>query len=272
MATQAKSMFPDVAPWPEKKAEVEIEPNPRAVIGGNEPPLEERIAMEFREALLGERADFMVKLDQLLGKVNPDPENPEDLGSVHRAKCEDDVTLGKCGDLARSLRACVELVNSAHTVVKKPYWDAGKAVDAEKNALIGRIGTGQQIVKQLMDDYAQEQLRLRREKEAEDAAELKRQQDEARENGEDAVAPAPAPAPAPVRSEPIRSDGGSTVSMGGEHVATVVDYAKAFRKVKDNAKVREAIDAAIQKLVKETKGKVEIPGVTITERAKTSAR
>lgn len=272
MATQAKSMFSDVAPWPEKKAEAQPEQNPRAVIGGNEPPLEERIAMEFRDVLLGERADFMVKLDQLLGKVNPDPEKASDLGSVHRAKCEDDDQLGRCGELIKQLRMCEQLVDDAHKVVKKPYWDAGKAADAEKNALVNRILTGRQRVQQLMDDYAAEQLRKRRQKEAEDAAELKRQQEQARENGEEAVAPAPAPAPAPVRQEPIRSDGGATVSLGTEFVSTVTDYAKAFRKVKDNAKVREAIDAAIQKLVKETKGKLEIPGVTITERAKTSAR
>jgi hypothetical protein len=62
------------------------------------------------------------------------------------------------------------------------------------------------------------------------------------------------------------------VSFGTDFVSTVTDYAKAFKKVKDNAKVREAIDAAIQKLVKDAKGQIEIPGVTITERAKTSAR
>ena len=31
-------------------------------IGDNRPPVEEQIAMEFREALLGERPDFMVRM------------------------------------------------------------------------------------------------------------------------------------------------------------------------------------------------------------------
>ena len=258
--------FPDVKPWPEQK----VEPNPRAVIGDNEPPLEERISAEFRDVLLGERADFMTKLDQLLGKVNPDPEKASDLGAVHRAKCDNAETLGRCGELVKALRACEGLVSAAHVIVKKPYLDAGRAVDAEKNALIARIGTGKTAVQQLMDDYANEQLRKQRAKEAEEAAERKKLEDLARENNLEAALPPPPPAP--VRSGPVRSDGGATVSLGTEHVATVTDYAKAFKKVKDDAKVREAIDAAIARVVRTAKGQIEIPGVTITERAKTSAR
>ncbi|NIJ18458.1 hypothetical protein FHS95_000127 [Sphingomonas naasensis] len=260
------SIFHDVAPWPEAKAD----PNPRAVIGGNVPPLEERIHAEFRDALLSERADFMTLLDQLLGKANPDPEKPEDFGSVHRAKCDNDETLGRCGELVKRLRACEGLVSAVHVTVKKPYLDAGRAVDAEKNALTARIGAGRARVQGLMDDYANEQLRLRREREAEEAAQRAKLEQLARENNVEAALP-PA-APAPVRSAPVRSDGGATVSLGTEHVATVTDYAKAFKKVKDDAKVREAIDAAIQRVVKAAKGKIEIPGVDIAERAKTSAR
>jgi hypothetical protein len=257
--------FSDVKPWP-KQADA----NPRAVIGGNEPPLEARIAAEFRDALLTERADFMALLDQLLGKVNADPEKPEDLGSVHRAKCDSDETLGRCGELVKRLRACEGLVSAAHVVVKKPYLDAGRVVDAEKNALVARIGNGRSAVQRLMDDYADEQLKLRRAREAEEAAERKKLEALARENNLEAALPPPPSAP--LRSAPVRSDGGATVSLGTEHVSTVVDYAKAFKKVKDDAKVREAVDAAIQRVVKAAKGQIEIPGVTIVERAKTSAR
>lgn len=260
-------VFPDVAPWPVQKAE----PNPRAVIGGNEPPLTERIAAEFREALLSERPDFMTLLDQMLGKVNPDPEKAEDLGSVHRARCTDEETLGRCGELVKRLRLCEALVDDVHVKVKKPYLDGGRAVDAEKNALKARIGNGKQAVQELMDAYAAEQLKALREREAKEREEREKLAALARENNLEAALP-PAPAPAPVRSGPVRSDGGATVSLGTEFVSTVTDYAKAFKKVKDNAKVREAIDAAIQKLVREAKGKIEIPGVSIAERAKTSAR
>jgi hypothetical protein len=265
MAT--KSLFADVKPWPGQQPET----NPRAVIGNNEPPLEDRIHAEFEAALLAERADFMTKLDQLLGKVNPDPEKASDLGSVHRAKCTDEETLGKCGDLAKALRACQSLVDATHVTVKKPYLDAGRVVDSEKNGLTARIGAGRILVQGLMDGYANEQLAIRRKAEATAAAERRKLEDLARENNLAAALPPPPP-PAPERAAPVRSDGGSTVSLGVDHISTVIDYAKAFKKVKDNAKVREAIDAAIQKIVREAKGKIEIPGVEIAERAKTSAR
>jgi len=264
---EPKPVFDDIKPWPEQNAPEE---NPRAVIGGNEPPLEERIGAEFREALLGERADFMVLLDQLLGKVNPDLEKPEDLGSVHRARCDSEENLGKCGELVKRLRACETLVTSVHVAVKKPYLDAGRLVDGEKNALIGRISDGKAKVQQLMDGYAAEQLKAKREREAEEAANREKLEALARANNLEAALPPPPPPPA--RTGPVRSDGGATVSFGTEHVSTVTDYAKAFKKVKDDAKVREAIDAAIQRVVKTAKGKIEIPGVAITERAKTSAR
>jgi len=258
--------FADVKPWPGQQPA----PNPRAVIGNNEPPLEERIHAEFVEALLGERADFMTKLDQLLGKTNPDPEKASDLGSVHRAKCVDEETLGKCGELQKALRACQQLVDATHVVVKKPYLEAGRVVDAEKNGLTARINAGRSLVQGLMDAYANEQLAKRRKAEADAAAARAQLEALARENNLEAALPPPPPEP--VRTAPVRSDGGATVSLGVEHIATVTDYAKAFKKVKDDAKVREAIDAAIQRAVKAAKGKIEIPGVTITERAKTSAR
>jgi len=265
MATQPKSQFDDVKPWPKA-----AEPNERAVIGHNHPPLEERIPVEFRQALVAERADFLIKLDDLLGKVDGDPEDPADLGAVHRARCDSEDTLGKCGALVKSLRAAEQLVDGVHKELKQPYLDGGRLVDAEKNALIARIGVGKRRVQGMMDAYADEQLKARRAQEAKDAEERARLAALARENDLQGALPPPPPPPAP--PPPVRSDFGATVSLGTDHVSTVTDYAKAFKKVKDIAAVREAIDKAIQKLVRDAKGKIEIPGVTITERAKTSAR
>src|SRR5690606_17660362 len=101
---------------------------------------------------------------------DPDPEKPEDLGSVHRARCDSDETLGRCGELAKALRACEALVSDVHVRVKKPYLDAGREVGACKNSLVARIGAGRTMVQRLMDDYANEQLRKQRAREAEEAA------------------------------------------------------------------------------------------------------
>ncbi len=269
MAT--KPIFDDVAPWPAQQS------NPRAVIGDNKPPLEELIPAEFRAALLAERADFLTLMDNYLGAGDPNSEDFKE-GAVHRARVTDEATLGSCGKVINALRAMEKHVSETHKTVKDPYLLGGRLVDAEKNALVGRIYAGRDRVQGLMDDYAAEQLRLQRKREAEAraaeleaATERKRLEDLARENGLTAALPPPPPPPPPRAQAPVRTDG-ATVSLGTEWSGRVTDYTKAFRRVKDDAKVREAIDAAINRIVKASKGSIVIPGVENVERAKTSSR
>lgn len=271
MAT--KPVFDDVPEWPKSEGA----PADRL---HNRPPPEEVIPAEFREALLSERADFMTLLDQLLGSGDPNSENFTE-GSVHRAICTDDKTLGLCGELAKRLRACEQLVSKVHKDVKEPYLTAGRLVDAEKNALVGRIHAGKERVESLQADYLREQRRKEQEAEAERHAEFLRQEQErqrladlARENGidETVVPSAPPPPPPAARAEPIRSDGGATVSRLTEWKSEVENYRLAFTSVKDDAKVKEAIDAAVQRIVKATKGQKPMKGVRIYEDVKASNR
>lgn len=270
MAT--KPVFDDVPAWPEPKAA----PADRL---HNRPPPEEVIPAEFREALLSERANFLTLLDGLLGKGDPNSEDYVE-GSVDRAKCADETTLGLCGELVKRLRACEQLVSKVHQDVKAPYLLAGRLCDAEKNALHGRIMTGKSRIEALQQDYLREQRKKEQEAEAERQAEFRRQETErqrladlARENNIDPVVIPAAPPPPPVaRAEPVRSDGGATVSRLTEWKSQVEDYRLAFTSVKDDAKVREAIDAAVQRLVKATKGQKPMKGVRIFEDVKASNR
>jgi hypothetical protein len=244
----SKTVFTDVAPWPDQAAS----PPPA---GHNRPPLEEQIPLEFREVLLAERPDFLQKLDDLLG-------SDDAQGAVHRAFCTDDESLAKCGSLVNTLRACEKHVEAVHTAVKAP-----------KNALVSRIIAGRQQVEALQQSYARERQRIANEERAKAEAERARIEGErrrleelARENNIEpaALPPMPEPEPEPVKAAPIRSDDGATVSTSTILVATVTDYSRAFRHVKNDAKVREAIDAAIARLLKATKA-TELAGVEIRE-------
>jgi hypothetical protein len=259
---------------------VEEESAPLPPRDHNRPPPEELIPLEFREELLRDKPDFLTLMDNYLGVGDPNSEDWKD-GAVHRAACTNEEELGKCGLLIKALRQIEQRIDATHTTVKAPYLLAGRLVDAEKNALTLRVKVGRQRVQGLMDDYAAEQLRKQRAEEARIAEERRKQEQERRElealakanNLEHALPPAPPPPPIEEarRPAPLRTDG-ATVSIGTEWDCEIEDYTKAFRKVKDDAKVREAVDAAIRRIVKATKGATVIPGVRQFERAKTSAR
>lgn len=259
MAT--KPIFDDVPEWPVAQAA----PAPK---DHNRPPPEEVIPLEFREALLADHPDFLTLLDRYLGAGTPNAEDYKP-GAVDRAKCESDDDLAGCGKVDKALRAAQQHVEAIHKAVKEPYLTAGRLVDAEKNALLARITAGRFAIGDMMNRYAAEQRRKEREEAQRIEAERRRLEELARENNVD-TSFIPPPQPVANKVEPLRSDG-VAVSTTTEWLCQVEDYVKAFRKVKDDAKVREAIDAAIKRIVKATKGQ-PIPGVRVWEGVKASAR
>jgi len=279
----------EAAPEPEVLAA-----NPRAVPGDNMPPIEEQIAMEFREVLLSERPDFLVRMETA-------------IEAVGRAVVTDEETLGKAGDLEKILRACDKHVAATHQAVKEPHLARGRACDAEKNALIAKITPARAALADIMNRFMAEREAIRKAEEARAAAEQRaaaeaaaRAEREAREaeeaaaravaeaasteereaaqaraaeaqrEAEERMAAAALTAAPAARAEPVRSDAGSTISGRTVWNSQVEDYKVAVRSVIDDAKVREAIDAAIARLVKA--GKREIKGAKIWPTTQAIAR
>lgn len=270
--------------------------NPRATIGDNMPPVEEQIAMEFREALLTDRPNFIERMESAIAALARVPE-----------AIEDEETLGRAGDLDKILRSCDTYVSEVHKAVKEPHLARGRACDAEKNKLVGRINDARFALRDRMNAFMAKREAERRAEEARRAAEARaaaeaaaRAEREAREaeeaaaravseaktaeeranaealavaaaiEAEDKMAQAVlAAAPAP-KAEPIRSDTGSTVSGQKVWVHEIVDVELAFMAVSDDEKVREAIDKAIARRVKAGTRKIE--GVKIWQAIKAVAR
>ena len=268
--------------------------NPRAVLGGNKPPLEELIPIEFRSALLADRSDFLTKVDAL-------------IDAASRAHADDDESLGRCGDLVNAYRKASQHVDATHKAVKEPYLLGGRLVDAEKNAIAARLADARAKVERIANAYVadreakakaerdriaaeqraaaeramaaqREQMRAEAEaaraaREASNAQEREAAQalaDKAARDAEEAAAAAALAPAAPERAEPVRSDEGATVSGKQEWQSQVTDYQVAIFAVIDNAKVQEAIDKAIAALVRA--GKREIEGVRIWPVAKANFR
>jgi len=234
--------------------------NPRAVLGGNEPPLEDRIQMEFRDALIGERPDFIQRME-------------DSIAAVDRAEVNDDDTLGRAGTLANILRACENHISEVHVAVKKPYLDGGRICDAEKRRLTDPVTSARATLSNKMNAFLAEREAQRRAEERRLAEEQARQAAEAAAAIAEGAAPedvAPMAAAVAKKAEPVRSDEGAIVSTRTVWNSQVEDYTKAFKAVKSDPKVREAIDAAIARLVRA--GQRDIAGVKIWDTVAATTR
>lgn len=261
-------------------------PNPRAVLGGNAPPPEEQIPVDFRMALIEEQADFYLKLDDLLGVGDPNAEDYK-TGAVDRAKCDTEENFANCGVLINILRKAKQRVEKVHKNVKAPYLEGGRIVDQLRNSMVGRLDGAANKVEEMQKAYARAE-QAKRDKEAADRLEEQRLLDQqradlealAKENGLEAALPPP-PEPnepgflegPPRKAEPIRTEG-ATISTGMEWIIDDVDVVKAIKFVKANTKVREAVTAAIKALVKSTENNAGkgYAGVTARQDVKISNR
>lgn len=282
-------IFDDVPAWPEQRSQAAPPP-----AGHNRPPLDELIPQEFREALLSDRPDFDVKMRDLVDAAN-------------RAKADDDETLGRCGDLVKSYRAIIAHVEATHKAVKAPYLEGGRLVDAERKAMLAPVEAAKAKVEAIGNAYvAKREAEAKAERErilaeqraaADAASRAERERIEAEQaaaraladaaNEEEREAAASAAAEAARRAEEaqraaalapaapaertlIHSDAGATVGGKQEWLCEVEDYTKAMRHVRSDPKVKEAIDAAIKRLVRA--GQRELTGVRIWPVSKANFR
>lgn len=245
------SVFNDVAPWPDQPTPAE------AVQGHNRPPIEDDVRAQFKEQLLDERPDFLVRVDDI-------------EAASQRVDVSDDDTLGRAGDLVKMIRAAQRHVTETHKAVKAPYLAAGRTCDGEKNTLIDRLDDAKARTEKPMNAYVAEQARKRRE--AEEARrqaeeERRRAEAEAAAANEPAPAPTPEPYPEPIPAEPMRSDGGTTISTRTQWHAEVQDFTVAFIAVEDDEGVRAAVQKAIDKRVRAGVRKIEGVRIYSTEKA-----
>lgn len=189
--------------------------------------------------------------------------------SAGRAAAHDEETVAKCGDLVKQIGAASKVIEAERKTVKEPFLNAGRAIDSEAKALAGPLEDAEATVRDKMRTYAREEqakreAEERRQREAAAEAERKRQEEIAKAEAENRPAPeavAPATPPPPPPPAPIRGDYGSTTSVRKVWRAEIVDIDKAFAAVKNNEKVREAIDEALAGMVRN--GVRKIDGVRV---------
>lgn len=254
----AETVFADVPAWPGEGSGERLSSGRDAKFD-NQPPLEERVMLEFEEAL--DREGIKARIEQLLESAGKCP-----------ATIGDEATVGKVGDFIRLARDVEKRVNDAREKHNRPLLNAQRSLKAKADSIMQPLLSAGGDLRSRLNAYVAK-------KEREAAEEQRRQEEEARkarealeEAGVDEkiVEQVSAPAPAP-RTPIARGDLGSTVSARSvwkfEREAPV---AKLPKSILEHPKVLEAIDQVIGSLVRS--GTREIKGVRIFEDKEASVR
>lgn len=268
------------------------ETNPRAQIGGNMPPLEESILMDFDSALR-DREGLLARIDAMVAKA--DEAKP----------CDNDESAGRMGDFIRMASTAAKVVEEEREKLNRPLLTAQRALKARADFHSQRAIAAGAKVRGLLDPYLAEKERQRRAEEARlaeiaraEAAERQRIIDEAnakasreaeterqrlqaiedekaaaeaREAAKIEVAPEPVYVPEPepeyVTAAPkaaVRGDYGTAVST----VETWDVKVENIRQVPDqflkHPTVIEALEKVIRPLVRGKNGLREIKGCVIS--------
>ncbi len=221
----------------------------------NQPPLEERLVMDFEEQL---RADGLTdRISQLVTSAGKVPES------------FDKTIAGKVGDLIAMARTCRKAVEERRETHNRPLLNAQRALKGRADALLAPLDTAINGVKRSLDAFMAEEARKQREAQrlADEQARIAREAAEraAREaeaNNQPAPPPlAPIIEPARVAEPVARGDMGARVgtrTVWKHKIESVRQLPDAILK---NERVIEALDKVIAAQIRG--GTRSIKGVTI---------
>jgi len=245
------------------------EPNPRAVLGGNNPPepidpAKPVLDLQPRVDKLKETADIWIK-------------------AVPKLTTEDQAK--KCADFREQVKAEIDALDDAHKIAKAPFLDACQKLDKAKRDLKATLLVIDQAMRDLEKPWLQE-LKAKLEAEAkrladEAAAKAKLAEEAARkaqaptadigtrvaaqqaiEGAADAQAAATTAAGAKAH---IRGDLSSRATGLREFwYAEIIDFNAVFEHFKNDPQMREVVQAVADREARAQKSNCNIPGMFAT--------
>lgn len=238
-----------------------------SMMGHNRPPIEEQGVGDFNDAIDKIEGDVRKRLKEL-------------VDSASRASADNDNQAGRCATLIKQIDAASKAVEAARVDVKAPYLEAGRKIDAAARTLTADAETAKADVRKKVEAYlrakAAREEAERRKREQEEAARRAELERAAAEEASLAAAEEREADPAimeatvlaaarPQEAEPVRvrSDFGQVATARKVKVAVITDWAKAFKAVKSVPAVQDAIQKAVNALVRANQ--TNIPGVEIKD-------
>lgn len=248
------NVFDDVKPWPGQQSGSELDSGRDARLD-NQPPLEERILMQFEDEL---------RDDGLLERIAAITESAGRVPTI-----DSQAVAGKVGDLIAQARAAGKAVEERRETHNRPLLTAQRALKGRADALLAPMVQAIDGVRRSLDAYMAEEARKAREAErlAAEQARIAREAAEAAaaeaaKAGEPAPPPPPVIEPARVEQPVARGDMGARVGTRTVWKHEIeVPVAKLPKAILENAKVVDAINQVIAAQVRA--GTREIKGVRI---------
>jgi hypothetical protein len=224
----------------------------------NQPPLGERIAMEFEDDL--RREGLIERAAQLIDAI---PRCP-------KADCTENV--GKLGDFVRQINAFEKALEAVREKHNRPLIDARTALKGRTDAIFVPLADALKKVRDDMNRWTREETaRVERERReaAERAEQLRREaeaaaQDKAAATGMPAETFIPEITPRRVEAPVARGDLGARVGTRMSYEHKIVSVRKLPDRLLKHPKVIEALDKVIAAEIRSASGKCEISGVEIT--------
>lgn len=248
----------------------------------NQPPLEERIVMDFMEDLEkpGEHGGPSIngRIEELLASAGRAPAEIKDQeigGKLIKAP----QIVGMMGDLCKQSREVAARLEAARDRHNRPLLNAQRALKGKADGLITPLNDAIAKIRRMLDDFARA--------EAAREAEERRKEEEARRIAEDAaraavaeaglaeVLPEPMapPPPPPAHAAPMgRGDYGARVGTQKFFRHEIESVRKLPDRLLKHPKVVEALDKLIASEIRAASGKCEITGVRIWQDTKAAVR
>lgn len=238
------------------------EPNERAVIGGNNPPIAEVLADQHKA--------LIARVEPIADRANALPES-----------IRDDADLVKIGEIVLDAKALLKDLNISRETEKKPYLDGGRAVDEFFREFTSRMDRVATVLSERSGKYQAEQAEKNRREAIEKARKLeeaeakKRQEADAAKREETAEkkhfeADAMADKAAELRQQAdqsataalnFKSDVGLKSKTSGNWKHRITDLALLdLNALKPYLKI-DAIDAALGIVARTQKGAAKMQGV-----------
>lgn len=138
------------------RAETDTDENPRAVIGGNRPPIDEQVVIDLAEALAAE--GLTARISDLIASAGraPNITSPE--------------IAGRYADLIKQMVAATKAVEAEREKLNRPLLNAQRALKGRADAVVAPLKDAETSARAKVAQYDREQAEIeRRQREAAEA-------------------------------------------------------------------------------------------------------